>query len=346
MKNLIDKIFNEEKATADEFYKVLTGISDAEYLFSKAREKSRETFGNSVYIRGLIEFTSYCKNDCYYCGLRRGNRNAQRYRLTKDEILQCCKNGYEAGFRTFVLQGGEDMHYTDEIMCDIISTMRNSYPDCAITLSVGEKSRETYQKYYDAGANRFLLRHETATPCHYSALHPENMTLETRMECLKSLREIGFQTGVGFMVGSPFQTDENIIADLMFIQDFKPHMIGVGPFIPHKDTPFFDKPHGSVEKTLVILALLRLTNPKALIPSTTALGTVEKDGRQKGILAGANVVMPNLSPVDVRSKYLLYNDKLCTDSEAYENRKLLEADMEKIGYKVVLSRGDSPIKTM
>lgn len=343
MINLIDKIYSTNKATKEEFLKILTEVGEhREYLFLKARKTAQKTFGKNIYIRGLIEFTNYCKNNCYYCGLRCGNTKADRYRLTKDDILECCKNGYDAGFRTFVMQGGEDIHFTDEIMCDIISTIREKYPDCAITLSVGEKSEETYKKFFDAGANRYLLRHETADSVHYSKLHPENLTLENRLECLKTLKKIGFQTGVGFMVGSPYQTMENIVDDLMFIQEFKPHMIGVGPFIPHQDTPFKDYPSGNVELTLVILALIRLTNPKALIPATTALGTVQNKGRQRGILAGANVVMPNLSPVSVRKKYLLYNDKLCTDAEAAEGKILLQKELDEIGYTVVTSRGDSP----
>ncbi len=345
MRKLIDKIYNTNTATAEEFYKILTEIGDdREYLLEKARQTAQKTFGNKVYIRGLIEFTNYCKNNCYYCGLRCGNTKADRYRLTKEEILRCCENGYAAGFRTFVLQGGEDNWFTDEIMCDIISEIRKKYPDCAITLSIGEKSKEAYMRFFEAGANRYLLRHETADSGHYSKLHPENLTLENRMQCLKSLKEIGFQTGVGFMVGSPYQTMENIVNDLMFIKDFKPHMIGVGPFIPHADTPFKDEKSGDVDLTVIILALIRLTNPRALLPATTALGTVESKGRQRGILAGANVVMPNLSPVDVRKKYLLYNEKLCTNAEAAEGIQLLKAELDEIGYTVVTDRGDYPEK--
>ncbi len=345
MRKLIDKIYNTNTATAEEFYKILTEIGDdREYLLEKARQTAQKTFGNKVYIRGLIEFTNYCKNNCYYCGLRCGNTKADRYRLTKEEILRCCENGYAAGFRTFVLQGGEDNWFTDEIMCDIISEIRKKYPDCAITLSIGEKSKEAYKSFFEAGANRYLLRHETADSGHYSKLHPENLTLENRMQCLKSLKEIGFQTGVGFMVGSPYQTMENIVNDLMFIKDFKPHMIGVGPFIPHADTPFKDEKSGDADLTVIILALIRLTNPKALLPATTALGTVESKGRQRGILAGANVVMPNLSPVDVRKKYLLYNEKLCTNAEAAEGIQLLKAELDEIGYTVVTDRGDYPEK--
>lgn len=344
MRDAADRIYKNGRAEKADILKLLscTDDGDCQYLFEKAREVSQRTFGKNVYIRGLIEFTSYCKNDCLYCGLRKSNSRASRYRLTDEEILQCCESGYNAGFRTFVLQGGDDMYYTPERMCELIKKIKAAYPDCALTLSVGEKPPEVYEMYYKAGADRYLLRHETAVSAHYSMLHPEKMRLETRLECLKTLKEIGFQTGAGFMVGSPYQTDEFIAEDIMFLQDFKPHMIGIGPFLPHKDTPFRDEKGGSVLKTLIILAIVRLTNPLALLPSTTALATAEPGGRERGILAGANVVMPNLSPANVREKYLLYNGKLCTGFEAAENKRLLEQDIAKIGYTVVSARGDSP----
>lgn len=291
-------------------------------------------------MRGLIEFTNYCRNDCYYCGIRKSNCNAERYRLTKEQILECCDVGYELGFRTFVLQGGEDGYYTDKILADIVSSIKAKYPDCAITLSLGEKSYESYKLLYEAGADRYLLRHETANAQHYSKLHPPVMSLKNRKQCLYNLKEIGYQVGCGFMVGSPFQTTECLVDDLMFIKELQPHMVGIGPFIPHKDTPFAGKPAGTLELTLFLLGIIRLMLPYVLLPATTALGTIHPKGRELGILAGANVVMPNLSPKEVRSKYLLYDNKICTGDEAAECRMCLTHRIESIGYKLVVSRGD------
>lgn len=339
---IIEKLYGCGDASRGELEFLIDGRNEqtAQKLFSLARSRSRENFGNKIYVRGLIEISNFCKNDCIYCGIRRSNGAAQRYRLTKDEILECCREGYELGFRTFVMQGGEDEYYTDDIMTDIIAAIRAQYPDCAITLSLGEKSRETYQRYYDAGANRYLLRHETATPEHYAKLHPKELSLANRMECLKNLKEIGFQTGCGFMVGSPYQTTADIVRDLLFIKSFSPQMAGIGPFIPHHDTPFADRPAGTAELTLFLLAIVRLMNPKVLLPATTALGTIEGDGRERGVLAGCNVVMPNLSPLSVRKKYMLYDNKISTGAEAAEARAELERRMEKIGYRVVTERGD------
>lgn len=314
-----------------------------EELRSRAAAAAKSIYGNQIYIRGLIEFTNYCKNDCYYCGIRRSNANAQRYRLTKEQILFCCKEGYELGFRTFVLQGGEDPYDTDERICSLVAEIREKYPDCAITLSIGEKSRESYQAYFDAGADRYLLRHETADAEHYGKLHPAEMSLENRMRCLYDLKEIGYQTGCGFMVGSPHQTVETLHADLMFIRKLKPEMVGIGPFIPQKDTPFRDKAAGTLDRTLRLLSIIRLMHPHVLLPATTALGTIDPRGREKGILAGANVVMPNLSPVDVRDKYKLYDNKICTGDEAAECRFCMQRRMESIGYQVVTDRGDYKI---
>lgn len=311
-------------------------------LFRLASETARRNFGNKIFIRGLIEMTNFCKNDCFYCGIRRSNVSAQRYRLTKYEIMECCRDGYSLGFRTFVLQGGEDGYYTDDIMTDIISSIRTTYPDCAITLSLGEKTKDTYKKYYDAGADRYLLRHESANQEHYAKLHPREQTLASRMECLQALKDIGFQVGCGFMVGSPFQTTDNIVDDLLFIKDFSPHMVGIGPFIPHHDTPFRDMPPGTAELTLFLLAIVRLMNPKVLLPATTALGTIDGNGRELGILAGCNVIMPNLSPVGVRKKYMLYDNKISWGDEAAEARSSLEKRVAKIGYRIVTDRGDHP----
>ncbi len=310
------------------------------HLFDRADQRRRDYYGDTVYLRGLIEFTNYCGNNCYYCGIRNGNHRAERYRLTLEQILFCCGEGYRLGYRTFVLQGGEDPYFTDERMVEIVSAIRKRFPDCAITLSIGEKSRESYQAYFDAGANRYLLRHETATVSHYEKLHPNSMSLSNRKRCLFDLKEIGYQVGAGFMVGSPFQTPEHLLADLRFLQKLSPDMIGIGPFIHHRDTPFAKEADGSVDLTLRMLAILRLLFPYVLLPATTALGTLHPKGRELGFLAGANVVMPNLSPPKVRELYTLYDNKLCTGEEAAEGRRELERSAAEAGYRVVTDVGD------
>lgn len=339
---LADRLERDRILTKEEFTALIENRSDklAEYVFEKARRIRHRIYGKDVYIRGLIEFTNYCGNDCFYCGIRRSNKNADRYRLTKEDILECCETGHSLGFRTFVLQGGEDGFYTDDMLVDIIKAVKKIYPDCALTLSIGEKSRESYEKYFDAGADRYLLRHETADSCHYSKLHPTSLSLENRKRCLYDLKEIGYQTGSGFMVGSPFQTAECLAEDMIFLHELQPHMVGIGPFIPHHDTPFADEKQGTLELTLFMLGLLRLMLPNVLLPATTALGTIDPNGREMGILAGANVVMPNLSPKGVRKKYLLYDNKICTGDEAAECRQCLERRMNKIGYRIAVSRGD------
>ncbi len=318
------------------------GSGESEYLAEKARTASRSVFGNKIYTRGLIEFTNYCKNDCLYCGIRRSNAAAQRYRLSADEISECCESGYALGFRTFVLQGGEDAYYSDDMICEIVRRIKSRFPDCAVTLSIGEKPRESYAAYKETGADRYLQRHETINPRHYAMLHPRGLSIENRVRCLRDLKELGFQTGCGFMVGSPYQTVENIVEDLRFIKEFSPHMIGIGPFIPHAETPFADKSAGTLEQTLILLGILRLMNPFALLPATTALGTISPNGRERGVLFGANVVMPNLSPVSVRKKYMLYDGKICTGEEAAECRGCLARRMESIGYELAVDRGDYP----
>ncbi len=339
---VIDKLYEEGEASGGELEFLIENRSDAaaQRLFAFARKRALENFGDKIYIRGLIEISSFCKNDCLYCGIRRGNKKAQRYRLTKEEILECCREGHAIGFRTFVIQGGEDEFYSDDIMADIIASIRGEFPDCAIKLSLGEKTRESYRRYYGAGANRYPLRHETATPAHYAKLHPKELSLKNRLRCLNDLKEIGFQTGCGFMVGSPYQTTSDIARDLLFIKGFALQMAGIGPFIPHHDTLFADKPAGTAELTVFLLAIVRLMNPKILLPATTALGTVEEGGRERGILAGCNVVMPNLSPQSVRKKYMLYDNKLYSGAEAAEARAALERSMKGIGRRVVTERGD------
>ena len=342
MKELIERLERERDLTNAEFAVLLDQSSgaDRDFLFERARAVRDAHYGRKVYIRGLIELTNYCKNDCLYCGIRKSNASCERYRLTKEQILSCCESGYALGFRTFVLQGGEDGWYTDERMTDIVRAMRQAYPDCAITLSLGERGRESFKRLYDAGANRYLLRHETADEAHYARLHPVSMTLAHRLQCLRDLKEIGFQTGAGFMVGSPYQTTECIVRDFRFLQELKPQMVGLGPFIPHHATPLNDFPAGSTERTLLCLSIVRLLLPNVLLPATTALATIDGDGRIKGMNAGCNVVMPNLSPLEDRSKYLLYDNKASSGEEAAESLRALREHLAAAGYEVVIDRGD------
>lgn len=343
MKDLIDKLYKTSNLTDEELKFLIENITenDQEYLHKKAREKADEIYGKKVFIRGLIEFSNYCKNDCYYCGIRASNKCAERYRLTKEEILSCCEQGYELGFYTFVLQGGEDLHYSDTDFGEIVCEIKKKYPDCAVTLSVGEREFDTYKYWFDCGADRYLLRHETADKEHYEKLHPKKMSFENRMRCLKDLKEIGYQTGCGFMVGSPYQTTDCIVKDLRFIKNFEPEMVGIGPYLSHKDTPFNNQKNGDVRLTLILLSVIRLLLPHVLLPATTALGTAQNDGRERGILAGANVIMPNLSPVSVREKYSLYDNKLSSGNEAAESIKQLKQSIKNIGYEIVSSRGDN-----
>ncbi len=343
---LIDKLEKSHSLELYEYEELIKGFSPeaAKYAAEKAVKLRQSVYSKDVYIRGLIEVSNFCKNDCLYCGIRNSNKLCDRYRLSKEEILLCCKEGYNLGFRTFVLQGGEDAYFTDDYLCEIIKEIKAAHPDCAVTLSLGERTYESYKKLYDVGADRYLLRHETADEEHYSSLHPQNLTLESRMNCLRALKEIGFQVGCGFMVGSPHQTTRTLAKDLKFIEEFSPHMCGIGPFIPHRDTPFKNMPSGDVQLTLYLLSVIRLISPGILLPSTTALGTLQNNGRELGILAGANVVMPNLSPYSVRAKYQLYNNKLSDGAEAAECKKELEKRMKSIGYRVVTHRGDCIIK--
>ena len=347
MKNLILKLEKENNLTKEEWVRLIEGRTPeiTEFLFERAREVRHANYGKEVYIRGLIEFTNYCKNDCYYCGIRKSNQCLTRYRLTEEDILSCCENGYELGFRTFVLQGGEDLWFTKERMTELVRKIKGRYPDCAITLSVGEREKDTYEAWFEAGADRFLLRHETANDTHYRYLHPEELSLQHRKDCLWNLRRIGYQVGSGIMVGSPGQTAELLAEDLLFLQELQPHMVGIGPFIPHKDTPFAKETAGTLELTLFMLGLVRLTLPKVLMPATTALSTIHPDGRKMGIRAGANVVMPNLSPKENRKLYSLYDNKRCMGDEAAEGLAMLRAEMEEIGYQIVSARGDSLMAT-
>lgn len=342
LEEIVDRLEAGGGLGKDELTALLLGDDCAgiDYLESRARYVADCIYGKNIYIRGLIEFTSYCRNNCYYCGIRCGNAKAQRYRLTQEQIVECCESGYALGFRTFVLQGGEDEFFTEKRICSIVYGIKSKFPDCAVTLSVGEKSRSNYQAYFDAGADRYLLRHETANQEHYERLHPKELRLENRKKCLYDLKEIGYQVGAGFMVGSPFQTFDTIYEDLQFIRELEPHMVGIGPFIPHKDTPFANARAGTLEMTLRLLSIIRLMHPHVLLPATTALGTIHPMGRELGIRAGANVVMPNLSPVEVREKYQLYNNKICMGDEAAESLQSLRNRMAEIGYQIVIDRGD------
>lgn len=340
MDRLITKLKEEQTLTDSEFAALLEQEFCEEALFQAADAVRRQVYGDAVYIRGLIEVSNYCKNNCYYCGIRAGNNKVSRYRLTKEEILDCCREGYRLGFRTFVMQGGEDPFFDDAYVCEIVSAIRTEFPDCAITLSLGEKSKDSYRAYLEAGANRYLLRHETATAEHYGKLHPEDMSFSNRRRCLFDLKELGYQVGAGFMVGSPYQTTEHLIADLRFLQELMPDMIGIGPYLNHKDTPFAAFANGSMQKTLRLLAILRLMFPYALLPSTTALGTIHPEGRELGLKAGANVVMPNLSPQGVRKLYTLYENKRHSGSEAAESLAILKQQVANAGYRIVTDRGD------
>ena len=344
---IIDEL-NEKKSLSFEKWLNLLSTwtsSDYEYSAGLARDLALKSFGNKIFFRGIIEFTNICKNDCLYCGIRKSNEKVVRYRLTPAEILDCCEEGWRLGYRTFVLQGGEDKFFSDELMAEIISSIKRRFPECAITLSIGERSRESYKKLFDAGADRYLLRHETADSAHYSKLHPRELSHENRIECLKNLKDIGYQTGCGMMVGAPFQTPELLAKDMMFLGSFKPQMVGMGPFIPHKDTPFRDQPAGSAALTLFLLSLVRLMLPDTLLPATTALGTLQGDGRIRGILSGCNVIMPNLSPLSVRKKYMLYDNKAGTEMSAEESLNQLRIQVGNIGYEMVSDRGDYRKKT-
>ncbi len=342
MIELVNKLAQNHSLTHTEYCLLLDNITPelTKYIAQLARAVREKYYGKSVFIRGLIEIGNICKNDCYYCGIRRSNQNCERYRLNEHQILDCCKRGYELGFRTFVMQGGEDAAFSDEFLVPLIKRIKCDYPDCAVTLSLGERSRESYMALKKAGADRYLLRHETIDKTHYSMLHPTSLSHKHRIECLYTLRECGYQVGCGFMVGTPYQTNAMLASELEFVSKFKPEMCGIGPFIPHKDTEFYDKPHGSVSLTLFLLSCIRLIHPTVLLPATTALNTLSENGRVEGIMAGANVIMPNLSPAEAKEKYKLYNNKKSTGAESADQIKKLEKELSAIGYHITVSRGD------
>ena len=343
VKKLIDTLEISHTLTLKEYEQLVIGYSPdaAAYAAQKADAVRRRVFGNAVFIRGLIEVSNLCRNDCYYCGIRCSNADCDRYRLTTEQILTCCDEGYALGFRTFVLQGGEGCLSADDVSA-VVRGIKQRYPDCAVTLSLGEYSLEEYRQMRKAGADRYLLRHETADREHYERLHPASMSFDNRMRCLSDLRSLGFQVGCGFMVGSPYQTPHHIAKDLKFVEEFSPEMCGIGPFIPQKDTPFGNYSAGTADLTVYLLSLLRLMHPSLLLPATTALGTIENDGRERGIRAGANVIMPNLSPLSERRKYALYDNKLSSGDESAQAVAHLCDSMRRIGYEVVVTRGDHP----
>lgn len=340
-KKLIDFLSENHYLSEEEYLFLIKNRNEetAEYLRQKADEARKSVYSNKIFVRGLIEISNICKNDCYYCGIRSSNKNCDRYKLSEADILSCCENGYKLGFRTFVLQGGEGVFSVDFI-CDNVKKIKEKYSDCAITLSLGEYEKSDYQKMKNAGADRYLLRHETICKNHYEKLHPEKMSYENRLRCLKDLKELKFQVGCGFLVGSPYQTDEIIAKEFKFIEEFSPQMCGIGPFIPQKDTPFKDEKSGTAEETAYYLSIIRLIKPNILLPATTALGTIKKGGRELGILSGANVLMPNLSPEKERSKYALYDNKLATGVESAEQIEKLKIQMQNIGYEIISDRGD------
>lgn len=347
MTELVEKLYHNGDLSDSELISLISDTSEntAEYLAKSADSVRKKHYGKKVFLRGLIEISSYCKNDCLYCGIRRSCKSAQRYRLDREQIVNCAEIGYKLGLRTFVMQGGEDSFFTDDYICETISELKNRYPDCAVTLSLGERSPESYRKMKSAGADRYLLRHETASAELYGKIHPKEMRLDNRLKCLYNLKETGFQTGSGFMVGVPFQTVEDIVKDIRFLQELQPEMIGIGPFIPHKDTPFRDEKRGTLELTLRLLGILRLMFPKVLLPATTALGTISENGRILGLKTGCNVIMPNISPEDARKKYNLYDNKLISGGETAEGLYLLKEEIESAGYEVAEERGDCIMAT-
>ena len=344
MKELIERLASEHTLDASTMVLLLHcaahDTATLTLLRDTAVRTAQEQFGLGIYIRGLIELSSHCHRDCLYCGLRRSNSTAERYRLTQEEVLACCEEGYRLGFRTFVLQAGEDATHTDDWLEALIAEIRSRYPEAAITLSLGERSEASYLRLRQAGADRYLLRHEAANEKLYTSLHPHGRGLQHRLACAEALQRAGYQVGLGMMIGVKGQTIGHIVEDLKLMERMRPEMVGIGPFIPHPSTPLGSEPAGALGLTLATLAIARLLLPQALIPSTTALATLTPTGRLEGILSGANVVMPNLSPSDVRAKYAIYENKASWGAEAAEGLAALEAELSSIGYHIDYTRGD------
>ena len=342
MTELVDILRTEHHLSSNGYRSLLTcdDVKVNDYLQSQARQVANDVFGKGIFVRGLIELTNVCRNDCYYCGIRKSNTAVERYMLTAEQVMQCCEQGHKLGFRTFVLQGGELPRDKWQWIAGLVAEIKTSWNDCAVTLSLGEWPKDVYKEFHKAGADRYLLRHESHNATHYSMLHPAEMSLTNRLQCLNWLKELGFQVGTGIMAGSPWQTLDNIVEDIEFIENFQPEMIGLGPFVPQHETPLGNHATGSAELTCKLYSIFRLMFPNALIPSTTALNSIDPHGRIKGIMAGANVVMPNLSPTNVRELYALYDGKSSVNAEAAEGIAQLEAQLKTIGYHINWSRGD------
>jgi len=338
---IVDGLEKNHVGKAEDYLYLLNNINEEnrQYLSNAALRVKEEFYGKEIYIRGIVEFSNFCKQNCLYCGIRKDNAHVDRYRLSHKEIVEACRKGYALGYRTFVLQSGEDPYFTDDRVVAIIKDIRDNFKDAAITLSLGEKTKRSYKKFYDAGADRYLLRHETANEKLYDKLH-ENMTFQNRKECLYDLKEIGYQVGAGLMVGSPGQKKTDLIDDLRFLKELKPQMVGMGPYLTHKETPLKDSENGSLTETLVMLSLVRLILPEVLLPATTAVGTIDDYGREQAILAGCNVVMPNISPMEVRKKYELYENKICVDDQPEECRFCIEGRVKCTGSTLNMCRGD------
>lgn len=344
MHNLLVKAYETNNLTKEEIIDLLSNLTpaDRETLYNYALKTKQAYYGNKVYLRGLIEFSNICRQDCLYCGIRASNSKVQRYRLMPEEILLCCDQAYQLGYRTFVLQSGEDLWYTEEIFVDLLKAVKERYPEVAVTLSIGERGAETYQRLFAAGADRFLMRHETASKELYEKLHP-TMRFENRRACLSVLKNLGYQVGAGFMVGLPGQASSDLAEDLRYLKEFHPDMIGIGPFIPHSETPLRAEKGGTVTGTLVMVALARLLIPDSLIPATTALGTLDPQGRELALQAGANVVMPIITPASVRKHYELYENKICGDDHPEDCRSCVEWRIRAAGFDVDPGRGDSQL---
>ena len=317
----------------DEIVEILAK-DNADEIFHLADETRKNFVGDEVHLRGLIEFSNICKRNCKYCGLQSGNKTVERYRLSEEEIINFAKKGVSYGYKTIVLQSGEDDFFDADRMCKIIRQIKNL--DVALTLSIGEKSYDEYKAYKEAGANRYLLRIETTDEKLYSKLHP-NMSFENRVNCLDNLKKLGFELGSGCLVGLPEQSNESLANDILFFEDIKADMIGIGPFIPHEQTPLwvenesdFEKSE-KFEKALRVMALVRIIMKNINIPATTAMETINPNGRIIALKSGANVVMPNITEGDYRKKYEIYPGKICLNDTPAHCRGCIEGKIKSIG---------------
>lgn len=336
MKKLIEKASTLHRLEREELIALLEDENCNQNLFEAADSVRKNFVGDEIHLRGLIEFSNICKNNCCYCGLRRDNRKISRYRLENAEILELAAHGAAMGLKTIVLQSGEDAYYGCERLCEIIRGIKRL--NVALTLSIGEKSLEDYQAYHAAGADRFLLRIETTDRTLYERHDPE-MSWEARRQCLTDLRRAGLEVGSGCLVGLPGQTVASLADDILFFKEIEADMIGIGPFIPHPDTPLGDASGGRLETALKVMALTRLLLPDINIPATTAMETLAQDGQIRALKAGANVIMPNITLTDYRRYYELYPGKSATGYTPDESLKKVVAKIESIGRKVALGFG-------